>query len=73
MSGSSPFCPCTDTTCRFNPANHELGCNLCVEDSIKCREIPKCFFLEAGGDIQEITDWSFENFARIVSENPNRP
>ena len=61
-----PFCPCSDTTCQFNPANHDQGCNLCVEDSVKCREIPKCFFKAAGGDIDTIEDWSFEMFAKIV-------
>ena len=69
MAGSTPFCPCTDAGCAFNPINHDKGCNLCVEDSLKCREIPKCFFKEAGGDIDAITDWSFENFAKIVNQN----
>jgi len=63
---SSPFCTCTDYNCQFNPVNHDKGCNFCVEDSVKCREIPKCFFIEAVGDIEGITDWSFESFAKLV-------
>jgi len=37
-----------------------------VEDSVKCREIPKCFFLKVVDDIDGIEDWSFEAFARLV-------
>lgn len=60
------FCPCTDTGCQFNPENHDQGCNLCVEDSLKCREIPKCFFLKATDSIDGFEDWSFEHFAKLV-------
>lgn len=63
---SSPFCPCTDYSCTLNPHNHNHGCNLCVEDSVKCNEIPKCFFLKIAGDISDLTDWSFESFAKLV-------
>lgn len=63
---STPFCPCTDVSCEFNPENHNKGCNLCVEDSLKCRELPKCFFLETVDDISDFTDWSFEHFAQLV-------
>lgn len=63
---SVEFCPCTDYSCEFNPRNHEKGCTLCVEDSLKCRELPKCFFKEVQSDISDITDWSFEAFAKLV-------
>lgn len=63
---STPFCPCTDYTCSFNPHNHYQGCNLCVEDSLKCREVPKCFFLKVTDDITGRTDWSFEAFVDLV-------
>lgn len=62
------FCPCTDTSCEFNPANHDKGCMLCVEDSLKCREIPKCFFLKVVDNIDDFEDWSFEHFAKLVME-----
>lgn len=65
MSRSS-FCPCTDYSCECNPHNHEKGCDLCVEDSVKTREIPKCFFLKVTDDISDISDWSFEAFASLV-------
>lgn len=62
------FCPCTDTSCQFNPANHDQGCNLCVEDSLKCGEIPKCFFLKVVDSVEGYEDWSFEHFAKLVRE-----
>lgn len=63
---SEHFCPCTDYSCQFNPHNHEKGCDLCIEDSLKCKEIPKCFFLQITDDISNITDWSFEAFSKLV-------
>ena len=69
MKSSAPFCPCTEFTCSFNPVNHEQGCTLCVEDSVKCREIPKCFFLSVVDSIEGFEDWSYEHFAKLVLEN----
>lgn len=62
-------CPCTDHSCEFNPVNHDKGCDLCLADSVETKEIPKCFFKAAGGDIDTIEDWSFENFADLVRKN----
>ena len=59
-------CPCDNSSCEFNPVNHDKGCDLCIASSVEDREIPKCFFQVAGGDIGSIEDWSFENFANIV-------
>ena len=66
MSGSS-FCPCDDHACDLNPVNHDKGCDLCVEDSVKTREIPKCFFMKVRENVDDVTDWSFESFADFVS------
>lgn len=60
------FCPCDDYGCEFNPSNHDQGCTLCVEDSLKTREIPKCFYLQATDNIDGFEDWSFEHFAKLV-------
>ena len=68
MKTSSEFCPCTDYVCTFNPVNHDKGCNLCIEDSIQCNEIPKCFFMKVNKDISGIDDWSFESFAEEVTK-----
>jgi hypothetical protein len=62
------FCTCDDTSCPLNPSNHDQGCDLCVEDSLKTREIPKCFFLATGNLPEDNQDWSFESFARIVND-----
>ncbi len=63
---SSPFCTCTDYSCELNPVNHDKGCNLCIEDSLKTREIPRCFFLKVSDNIDDIEDWSIEAFARLA-------
>lgn len=60
------WCPCQDENCPFNPVNHDQGCNLCVEDSLKCGEIPKCFFLKVTDNIDGFEDWSFEHFAKLA-------
>jgi len=67
MAGSD-FCPCTNTGCELNPANHDKGCDPCMEDSIKTKEIPRCLFGQVVDDIDVVEDWSFENFARHVQK-----
>ena len=61
-------CPCTDLSCELNPANHDKGCDLCIADSFETKEMPKCMFMAAGGDIDSIDDWSFDNFAKVVND-----
>lgn len=63
---SNPNCPCKDYECEFNPVNHDKGCIFCVEESVKDREIPKCFFEAVADDVDAIEDWSFESFAKMV-------
>lgn len=60
-------CPCNDSSCEFNPVNHDKGCEPCVASSVIDKEVPKCFFKAAGGDIDTIEDWSFDNFAKAVN------
>lgn len=72
MITSSSFCPCTDFACEFNPVNHDKGCNLCIEDSLKCKEIPRCFFMKVNENTDEISDWSFESFVAFVLNNDKR-
>jgi len=40
----SRFCTCADRACPLNPANHDKGCDLCVQKCLKLGEIPSCFF-----------------------------
>ena len=63
---SNPSCPCPDFSCEFNPVNHDKGCNLCVNDSVKTHEIPRCFFMQLKENVDDVTDWSFEAFADLV-------
>jgi hypothetical protein len=39
-----------------------------VEDSLKCEELPKCFFLKVTDDITGRTDWSFKAFAELAGK-----
>ena len=68
MSGST-FCTCDDFSCGLNPANHDKGCDLCIEKCLKAREIPKCFFLKVNENTDGVTDWSIEGFADFVMKN----
>ena len=63
---SNTFCPCNDYACEFNPSNHDKGCNLCIEDSLKTKEIQKCFFKTVRENLDDVTDWSYETFAYFV-------
>ena len=38
------FCTCADYSCPLNPANHDKGCDLCIQKCLKLGEIPSCFF-----------------------------
>lgn len=44
-----PFCACGDTSCPYNPANHEMGCTPCIEKNLREGEIPSCFFKAVSG------------------------
>ncbi|MGI6019945.1 MAG: DUF6485 family protein [Lachnospiraceae bacterium] len=44
------FCTCTDTSCPFNPANHDQGCTPCIANNLKSGEIPSCFFKAVSGN-----------------------
>lgn len=65
---SPEFCTCNNPSCGFNPANHDQGCDLCIEHSLKGRDIPRCYFQKAAGSLDGIDDWSFEHFAKLVLE-----
>jgi hypothetical protein len=36
-----------------------------MEDSIKCKEVPRCLFQYVADDLGVIEDWSIENFIRL--------
>ncbi len=65
MKDAREFCTCTDTKCPCHPANHDLGCTLCVQKNLRQREIPVCFFRSI--DCEKPTpDWHYEDFAALV-------
>lgn len=63
------FCTCEDTDCNLNPANHDYGCDPCIQKNLRAGEIPTCFFKAVSEDISEIKTFSSEEFADFVSRN----
>jgi hypothetical protein len=64
---SSPFCPANQESKFAIPGLESVGCDTCVEESLKKEEIPKCFFckIEEGVPL-DTNDLSFSNFAKKV-------
>lgn len=62
------FCSCTDHKCPMNPANHDKGCDLCVQKCLKLNEIPSCFFKKISLDRPENEDYTFKGFATFVEK-----
>ena len=65
---SSPFCTCTNTACRCHPANHDQGCNLCIQKELRKGEIPACFFNLVIQPGETVEDCTIQAFARRVLE-----
>jgi hypothetical protein len=60
------FCTCKVVGCQFHPANHDKGCDLCIQKNLRTGEIPGCFWLKIHDDISTWTDFSFKGFAEFV-------
>ncbi len=53
-----PFCTCQNTACRCHPANHDQGCDLCIQKELRKGEIPSCFFnlvIRPGETVEDCT------------------
>ena len=61
-------CTCTDTSCPFNPANHDKGCTPYIAKNLKYGEIPSCFFVAIQGH-DEYPGYSYQHFAQLVKDN----
>ena len=72
MSGEAPFCTCNNPTCAKHPDRHGEGCTPCIRSNLKGRTLPRCFFVKAAGDISGMNEWSYEAFARLISEKDGR-
>ncbi len=59
------YCTCGDKACPLNPANHDKGCDLCIQKNLKLGEIPSCFF-NAVGNASDFDSFKYEDFARLV-------
>lgn len=68
MSGS-PFCPSNQNSKFAIPGYEKVGCDSCIEESLKNDEIPKCFFckIEEEGPLKT-DDFSFESFVNRFLE-----
>jgi len=53
-------------TCSYTACDRRGVCCDCVQNHLKSRQIPGCFF---SADAEKTYDRSFEHFARLVTEN----
>ena len=65
MANEVPFCTCPDTSCPFNPVNHDKGCTPCIAKNLRQGEIPSCFF-RAIDHPKPTGNWHYEDFAALV-------
>ena len=65
MSKPVPFCTCRDTSCPFNPVNHDQGCTPCIAKNLREGEIPSCFF-KAIDCPKPTQEWHYADFAALV-------
>ena len=38
MQAAKDFCTCTDLKCPCHPANHDRGCDLCIQKNLKQKD-----------------------------------
>lgn len=67
------FCSCTDLKCPCHPANHNKGCDPCVQLNLKQGEIPSCFFRKAHPDISGLKEFTMESFVKFYLEHLGTP
>ena len=65
---TSPFCTCQNTACRCHPANHDQGCDLCIQKELRKGEIPSCFFNLVIWPGETVEDCTLAAFARRALE-----
>ncbi|QIB69353.1 hypothetical protein Ami103574_08455 [Aminipila butyrica] len=69
MAEREHFCTCTDTACKLNPCNHDLGCDPCIKKNLREGEIPSCFFHLVREDISELSEFTLESFTDFYLKN----
>lgn len=66
--GMDHFCTCQNTACHCHPANHDQGCDLCIQKELRKGEIPSCFFNLVIRPGETVEDCTIQAFARRVLE-----
>ena len=69
MADQTHFCTCGDLNCKLHPANHDQGCDPCVQKNLKRGEIPGCFFRLVQDDLSSLKEFTLESFARFYLEH----
>ena len=59
---------CQNTACRCHPANHDQGCDLCIQKELRKGEIPSCFFNLVIWPGETVEDCTLAAFARRALE-----
>ena len=67
MISAREFCTCTDLACPCHPANHDRGCDLCIQKNLRQGEVPSCFFHDVGGE-KPTEGWHYQDFAALVEK-----
>ena len=62
------FCTCADHSCPLNPANHDKGCDLCIQKCLTLGEIPSCFF-NAVCAAEKPEGYTYRGFADFVEKH----
>ena len=65
MDNLSKFCTCKNMACPLHPTKHNKGCAPCIQENLKLKDIPNCFFNLVDGMELRIGD-SFEDFANLI-------
>ena len=63
------FCTCVDKSCDKHPANHESGCDACIQKNLVQGEIPACFWISIGGDLSDEKEYTVECFTEYFLRN----
>ncbi|QAT42789.1 DUF6485 family protein [Aminipila luticellarii] len=68
MSEHEHFCTCGDKECKFNPRNHNMGCDPCIQKNLSEGEIPSCFFHLVHDDTSELQEFTMGSFVKYYQK-----
>ena len=67
------FCTCPASGCGHHPANHQSGCDPCIQKNLRQGEIPSCFFLQVSKDVDNLQEYTMESFVRFYLKHKGDP